>query len=122
MKDSTGLPSSGTVPPRTTATVPIACPSVWRDRHAHSPPGEGPPCVSALCASTAAVFSSGLSQSPPAERQARHQQARLQATAQQPPSQAQLTFVQALGDDDPLPATMVEASQRIDTLKRGRGA
>ena len=121
MKDSTGLPSSGTVPPRTTATVPIACPRCGVIDTPTLRPGKGPHAFRALC-QHCGRFLQWLSQSPPAERQARHQQARLQATAQQPPSQAQLTFVQALGDDDPLPATMVEASQRIDTLKRGRGA
>lgn len=82
-------------------------------------PGSGPHAAAALCRHCGR-FLQWLSQYPPAERQARRQQARLQATAQKPPSRAQLTFLQALGDDGPLPATMAEASQRIDTLKRGR--
>ena len=58
----------------------------------------------------------------PAERQSRRQQARLQAMVGKPPSQAQLTYLQALGDASPPPANMAEASARIDTLKHGRVA
>jgi hypothetical protein len=57
-----------------------------------------------------------------AERQAQHQQARLQTMAQQPPSPLQLAYLQALGDSGPPPATMAEASSRIDALNNGRVA
>jgi hypothetical protein len=55
-----------------------------------------------------------LSTRSPAERQARRQPARQQAIAAWPPSQLQLVFLQALGDDGLVPGSMWEASQRID--------
>jgi len=57
----------------------------------------------------------------PAERQARRTKARWQAMQQLPPSTAQLSFLQALGDQAATPATMADASERIEALKRKRG-
>jgi hypothetical protein len=37
--------------------------------------------------------------------------------AHRPPSQGQLAYLATLGDDGPIPATMLEASQRIDLLR-----
>jgi hypothetical protein len=80
-------------------------------------PGSGPHYASARCASCR-QFLGWVSRYPPAERQARRQQARLQAMAQKPPSQGQLDYLKALGDAGPPPANMAEASERIETLKR----
>jgi len=68
------------------------------------------------------VFLKWLSQYSPAERHTRRQQARLQAMAQRPPSARQLAYLQALGDGGPVPATMAEASERIDALVHGEVA
>src|SRR6266571_6132788 len=80
-------------------------------------PGNGPHAFRANCSSCGA-FLRWLSQYTPAEREAHRQQARNHARATRPPSQPQLDCLQALGDDCP-PPTMVEASERIETLKRG---
>jgi hypothetical protein len=84
-------------------------------------PSNGPHAFRAQCQHCAQFFC-WLSRYPPAERDARRQQARQQAMAERPPSQAQLTYLQALGDDGPPPASMREASERIDDLKHGREA
>jgi hypothetical protein len=57
-----------------------------------------------------------VSRYPPAEREARRQAARDVAMARKPPSQLQLAYLTALGYVGPPPATMHEASQRIDSL------
>jgi hypothetical protein len=49
----------------------------------------------------------------------RCQQARQQAMANRPPSACQLAYLQALGDDGPSPASMAEASARINALVHG---
>jgi hypothetical protein len=83
-------------------------------------PGSGPHTASARCRYCGTfTFIKWLGQYTPAERQARHQQARLQAMAQRPPSARQLNYLQVLGDSGPAPANMAEASQRIDALVRG---
>lgn len=56
---------------------------------------------------------------PSSERTARREAARLQAMAQRPPTARQLAYLLALGDDGPPPATMLEASARIDGLVSG---
>src|SRR5207249_4805437 len=81
-------------------------------------PGNGPHAFRAQCRHCA-QFLQWLSRYPPTERDARRQQARQQALAQRLPSQAQLTYLQSLGDDSPPPASMREASERIDVLVRG---
>lgn len=77
-------------------------------------PGSGPHTTSARCRHCGR-FLQWISTRSPAARQARRQQ----AMAARPPSQAQLAYLQALGDDGPVPATMAEASERIDALVRG---
>jgi hypothetical protein len=84
-------------------------------------PGNGPHAFRAQCRHCG-TFIKWLSQYTPAERQARHAQARLQAMAQPPPSARQLAYLQALGDEGPPPATMLEASSRIDVLVHGEVA
>jgi hypothetical protein len=48
---------------------------------------------------------------------ARKAKARLEAMRQKAPSEAQLNFLQALGDKLAAPADMAEASERIEALK-----
>jgi hypothetical protein len=81
-------------------------------------PGNGPHPFRAQCRHCDS-FIKWVSQYTPAERQARHQQARLQAQEHRPPSARQLAYLQALDDNGPPPATMREASARIDTLVHG---
>jgi len=78
-------------------------------------PGKDPHAASARCRHCGAWLG-WLSRYPPAERQARHQAARDDAMARKPPSPMQLAYLTALGDSSPPPATMREASQRIDLL------
>ena len=81
-------------------------------------PGSGPHTASARCRHCGR-FLRWLSRYTPAERQARRQQARQEAMAHWPPSHPQLEYLQALGDDGPVPRTMAEASSRIDALHAG---
>ena len=46
---------------------------------------------------------------------------RMKAMMQRPPSPAQLAYLSALGDKEPAPATMLEASDRLDALRRRKG-
>jgi hypothetical protein len=66
-------------------------------------------------------FLQWVSQYSDAERLARRQQARREVMAQKPPTAPQLAYLKALGDTAPTPANMVEASDRIDALRRKRG-
>jgi hypothetical protein len=84
-------------------------------------PGNGPHAFRANCSSCGA-FLGWRSQYTPAERAAHRQQACNRAMATRPPSQAQLSYLKVLGDDGPAPATMAEASARIDALVRGEVA
>ncbi len=85
-------------------------------------PGTGPHAYKANCPDCGG-FMRWLSKFTPEEQAARRESARLEAIAQKPASPAQLSFLQALGDDlTTLPANMQEASERISTLKRGRVA
>ena len=84
-------------------------------------PGSGPHTASTLCRHCGR-FLQWISTKTLAERRVRRQQAQLQAMAQKPPSQLQLAYLVALGNDPGSPpANMAEASARIDALKRGRG-
>jgi hypothetical protein len=80
-------------------------------------PGKGPHVASALCRHCGA-FVQWLSQYPPAERQARRQQARDEAMARKPPSDMQLAYLAALGHSGPPPVHMLAASRLIDSLTR----
>ena len=82
-------------------------------------PGNGPHAYRATCRHCG-QFSQWLSKFPPDERQARRQIARAEAMARTSPSAKQLTYLASLGDSGPPPATMLEASQRIDVLT-GKG-
>ena len=81
-------------------------------------PGRGQYSASARCQHCQA-FIKWLSQYSPAERATRRQLARRQVMTGKPPSQLQVACLQALGDSGPPPATMAEASERMDDLKRG---
>ena len=81
-------------------------------------PGAGPHIARWLCRHCGA-FLRWASRFPASERTARREAARLQALAQRPPSARQLAYLQALGDNGPVPTTMAEASARIDVLVRG---
>ena len=47
--------------------------------------------------------------------------ARLEAMQKRPASAAQLEYLQVLGDTQAAPASMAEASERIDQLRRDKG-
>jgi hypothetical protein len=57
----------------------------------------------------------------PEERATRREQARQEALAKLAPTEPQLRYLRALGDSGAPPANRVEASQRIDQIKRERG-
>ena len=76
-------------------------------------PGSGPHTASARWA-PGGCFPQWTSTRPPEERQARPQ-----ALAARPSSQAPLASLQALGDVDPVPASLWEASERMDALVHG---
>jgi hypothetical protein len=84
-------------------------------------PGNGPHPFRASCRHCGAHIQ-WVSALPLAEREARRQRFRREVMAQKPPSPAQLHLLQALGDAGPAPANMAEASERIETLKRGEAA
>ena len=81
-------------------------------------PGSGPHTASARCQHCGA-FLQWLSTHSPAERQAQRQQGRQQTMTKLSPTERQLHYLQALGDNGPLPASMAEASARIDALVCG---
>ena len=81
-------------------------------------PGSGPHTASARWA-RGGCFPQWTSTRPPEERQARCEQARPQAMTKLSPNERQLRYLQALGDNGPLPASMVETSTRIDAALRG---
>ena len=81
-------------------------------------PGAGPHALRALCGHCHA-FVQWISVHTPAERAARRDVARQAAMEHYPPSEAQLIYLQALGDIGQPPTTMAEASKRIDALRRG---
>ena len=99
------------------AADPLACPRCGAIDTPTMGPGNGPHAFRALCRHCGA-FLKWLSARSPADRQARRQQAKREAMATRPPSARQLAYLQALGDDGPVPGSMLEASERIDALVR----
>ena len=79
-------------------------------------PGTGPHAIRASCAHCGR-FIRWVSVLSPTERVLHRAKMRLQAMQHRPPSQAQLNFLQTLGDKLAAPGTMAEASQRIERLK-----
>ena len=82
-------------------------------------PGSGPHGCKAVC-SACGRFLRWISLLAPSERLARKMKARLAAMSKYPPSQAQLEYLRSLGDAEPTPQTMAEASERIDDLVQQR--
>ena len=80
-------------------------------------PGSGPHACQASCQHCGRHWR-WVSLLAPAERRARRTRARLAAMQQLPPSAAQLSFLQELGDKATAPQNMAEASERIASLKR----
>ena len=80
-------------------------------------PGSGPHACQASCQHCGRHLR-WVSLLAPAERRARRTKARLAAMQQLPPSAAQLSFLQELGDKATAPQNMGEASARIEALKR----
>ncbi len=115
-------PNSPGAPSQTVESLPrlspdLACPQCGVLDTPTVGPGSGPHAAAALCRHCGRWLS-WLSRYTPEERQARRQQAQLQAMAQKPPSQLQLAYLQALSDAGPPPANMAQASERIDALVR----
>jgi hypothetical protein len=95
---------------QTLPVTPLACPRCGAIDSPTIGPGSGQHYASARCAHCGR-FIQWLSAHSPAEREAKRQQARLQAMAQKPLSQLQLAYLLALGDaPEAPPATMLEAS------------
>lgn len=103
-----------------TPSAPLPCPRCGAIDNPALGPGSGPHTASARCRDCG-HFLQWLSTRSPEDRQARRQQARLAAMAHRPPSPRQLAYLAALGDPEPPPATMVEASTRIDARVCGEG-
>ena len=111
------IPQTDAIPP----LQPRPCPQCGAIDPPAVGPGSGPHTARARCAHCGR-FLQWLSTRPPADRQARRPQARPQAMAARPRSPAQLAYLQALGDGGLAPASMAEASSRIDALARGEVA
>ena len=112
------IPQIGSTPPWQNSPGPTrdpsqACPRCGAIDTPALGPGSGPHTASARCAHCGHFFR-WLSTRSPADRQARQE-----AMAQRPPSQAQLDYLKALGDDGPPPASMAEASTRVGARMRG---
>src|SRR5262249_46624718 len=78
-------------------------------------PGSGPHFAAARCQHCGS-FIKWISRHQPVERDTRRERARLKARAQKPPSPLQLAYLRSLGHTGPEPATMTEASRKIDVL------
>jgi hypothetical protein len=99
----------------------IACPRCGAIDTPTQGPGSGPHTASALCRHCG-HFLQWLSTRALGDRQARRQQGRLEAMASKPASPVQIAYLTTLGDDGPVPGSMLEASERIDTRVRGEVA
>ena len=109
---SGGTPPGGTPETPSTPRPCLRCGAI--DTPAIGP-GAGPHWRSLRCRHCNAWWD-WLSRYTPAEREARRQAARAEAMSRKPPSQFQIAYLTALGYAGPPPATMREASQRIDAL------
>jgi hypothetical protein len=79
--------------------------------------GRGPHAIRADCGHCGR-FLKWISILAPSERMARRMKERLKAMQRRPPSQAQMEYLRALGDQLTAPGTMAEASERIDCLRK----
>jgi hypothetical protein len=82
-------------------------------------PGVGPHKYKGSCGSCG-KFVQWISDRAPEERATRRETFRTAAMATRDPTAAQLAFLRALGDVQPAPATMREASMRISALLAGK--
>jgi hypothetical protein len=82
--------------------------------------GTGPHACKASCAHCGR-FLKWISLHAPSERMAHRMKARLKAMQDHPASAAQLAYLLALGDTQAAPATMAEASARIEGLLQQKG-
>ena len=78
-------------------------------------PGTGPHALRANCRHCG-TFVQWVSALSPEKREAKRREAQRAAMVKLSPSQMQLSYLHALGDAGPAPATMLEASTRIDAL------
>jgi hypothetical protein len=101
------------------ALKPLACHRCGTFDTPRVEPGTGPHALQAMCRHCGAYLQ-WVSVYSPEERQARREEHRRAAMAKKPASAKQLEFLKALGDAGPVPATMDEASQRIDAARRGQ--
>ena len=83
--------------------------------------GTGPHACKATC-QQCGRFIKWVSLLAPSERFARKMKARLEAMRKHPASAAQLALLLALGDTGVAPASMAEASERIEGLKAATAA
>jgi hypothetical protein len=102
------------------AAEPLVCRRCGAITTPRVTPGHGPHALKANCPDCGA-FMQWLSKYTPEERARRQALARLEAMAKLAPTELQLQYLKALGDQGPSPANRAEASQRIDQLKRGKG-
>jgi hypothetical protein len=101
------------------ALEPLACRRCGAITTPRVSPGTGPHAYRANCPDCGG-FMKWLSKYTPEERAARRALGTLAAMTQRPPSAAQLSLLQSLGDTlTSPPGNMAEASQRIETLKKG---
>ena len=107
---------------RVPSTPPeVTCLTCGAIDHPTLSPGTWPHHLKASCRHCG-QFLKWVSPLSPEKREERQQHFRQKAMEQKKPSQAQLDWLQALGDPGPEPATMAEASARIDALVRKGGA
>jgi hypothetical protein len=110
-------PASDAAP--TYAREPLACRRCGAITIPRVTPGTGPHALKANCPDCGS-FMQWLSKHSPEERARRQAQARLDAMAHLGPTAPQLAYLKALGDQGPAPANRLEASDRIDQLRKKR--
>jgi hypothetical protein len=107
-----------TIAPRETLRFtenPLTCRYCGVIDHARIDPGKGPHHAAAVCRHCGRCIQ-WLSQHSSEVRQARRQQARLEAMARKAPSPFQIAYLLALGYAGTCPVTMLEASTLLDSL------
>jgi len=83
-------------------------------------PGTGPHAHKGWCGSCG-KFIQFVSRYSPEEQALRRSAARTAAMSSKPPTKPQLAYLSTLGDVQPAPTTMQEASVRIEALLVGKG-
>jgi len=103
------------------ATAPLVCRRCGSMTTPLVTPGTGQHAFRANCPDCG-VFIKWIIQYQPEERARRQAAARLEAMARLDPTVGQLDYLRDLGDTQPAPANRAEASRRIETLLRSKGA